>query len=117
MISRTTTHSLQLDSGDAEQVSNPWTSPSTATNCQQGDTDSVFRDDAIVWRNRDMILSPSPPPQPAQPIHAQPPMQGTDTDPTDPQIASLKSIFPDFDDTVMFVDPTLFVSVLDCSAF
>ncbi|KAG6375711.1 hypothetical protein JVT61DRAFT_3286 [Boletus reticuloceps] len=51
-----------------------------------------------------MILSPSSPPESTQPVHAQPPMQGTDsTDPTsqDPHVASLKAIFPDFDDAVI----------------
>ncbi|KAI9571741.1 hypothetical protein HD554DRAFT_2168996 [Boletus coccyginus] len=104
-------HSLQLDSGDAEQVNNPSSPPSNsqappssaapARIPQRGDADSVFRDDATVWQDRDMILSPTPPPQPAQPIPAQPPVQGTDTAPTDSGIASLKAIFPDFDDAVI----------------
>lgn len=112
-------HSLQLESGDAEQINNPWSARSndedsspltvTARNRRRGGTDSVFGDDAlvssrlIVWRDRDMILTPEPSPQSAQP----PPMEGTDTTPTNPSIASLKAIFPDFDDAVMFVNPTL----------
>lgn len=115
--------SLQLESGNAAQINNPWSSRSndedsfpstlTARDGQRGDTDSVFRDDSLVssvltvWRDRDMILDPEPPPHSAQPTHAQPPMQGTDTTQTDSRMASLKAIFPDFDDTVMFVNPTL----------
>ncbi|KAF8134240.1 hypothetical protein EV363DRAFT_1429853 [Boletus edulis] len=49
-----------------------------------------------------MILSPSPPPQSTQPVvHAQPPMQSTDPTSEDPHVASLKAIFPDFDDAVI----------------
>ncbi|KAH0828179.1 hypothetical protein J3R83DRAFT_3881 [Lanmaoa asiatica] len=118
-ISPTIMHSLQLESSDAEQISNLWSlrsngegsSPSTTTvrNRQQGDIDSVFRDDALVssgfttWRERDITLSPSPPPQleSVQSTHVQPQMQETDTTPIDPRIASLKAIFPDFDDAVI----------------
>ena len=105
-------YSLELNSGDSEQINRfPWRStndPSTPTNHRRDDidTDPVFLNDIAV----EMILSPSPPPQLSQPPHSQPAMQAPDTTP-DPRIASLKAIFPDFDDAVMSV-PThlLYVS-------
>ena len=108
-------HSLQLGSSDTEHVSNPWNLRTndqdpphlTTTSRQRGDTDF----NAVVWQDHDMILSPSPPPQSGHPIHAQPPMQTTDTTPADPRIASLKAIFPDFDDAVMSVHPRIYLPV------
>lgn len=43
-------------------------------------------------------------------------MQDTDTTQTDSRIASLKAIFPDFDDAVMSVNPTVVSSswVAEC---
>lgn len=118
----TTMHSLlvQPQSVDAEQGNNPWSSLSndrnsspltaTATNNLLGDTGSTIQNDTFSppgptsWRDRDMILSPSPPPQLAQPIHSQPLLQEIDMSQPDPRIASLKAIFPDFDDAVMSVN-------------
>ncbi|KAN0091587.1 hypothetical protein V8E55_005153 [Tylopilus felleus] len=48
-----------------------------------------------------MIISPSPSLQSVQPIPAQSTMQETDTTLADTRIASLKAIFPDFDDAVI----------------
>ncbi|KAG8214263.1 hypothetical protein J3R82DRAFT_11076 [Butyriboletus roseoflavus] len=89
-------HSLQLESSDLEQTNNPWT--------RSNDQDSS--PSTVTARNprqdRDMTFVPSPPPQSPQPTHPQPSMmQETDTTQTDPPIASLKAIFPDFDDAVI----------------
>ncbi|KAG9309233.1 hypothetical protein JVU11DRAFT_10712 [Chiua virens] len=110
-------HSLQLNASDAEQVHNPWTShsndrdisPSTTTPGNSHHLDLVCSlDDALVYpglttgqEDQHMILSPSPSPQSVPSIPAFLPMQNIEVPQTDPRIASLKVIFPDFDDAVI----------------
>ena len=127
-MSRIISHSPQLDhSGDTAQVhTNPWSSHSRDENSPSStvivrdyihaETGSVPQDDTLTvspelmrWQDSDMILSPSPPPQSAESIQPQPPtptvMQVQEPPQTDPRVASLKAIFPDFDDAVMSVPP------------